>query len=127
LTRIVSIIDDEIDILHLFRDALQDIPEISLFTFTDPTLAFEHFKYNESEYAVVLSDFRMPGMNGMELIKKIKDRKQSVRTILMTAFETNDILFHEYTANKIINGFLQKPIRLVDVLKEINKQLRATK
>jgi DNA-binding NtrC family response regulator len=111
------------DILYLFRDCLQGIPGIKLFVFTDPIAAYEHFKYNESKYALVLSDYRMPGMDGMELIKKIKDTKQSVRTILMTAFQTNDKLFHEYTSKKIINGFLQKPVKIEDIRNEVRKQL----
>lgn len=95
----------------------------SVFTFTDPTLALEHFKENESDYALVLSDYRMPGMSGLELIKQIKDRKPSVRTLLMTAFEVDNNLIQECTVNKILNGYLQKPVRINDLRQEINNQL----
>jgi YesN/AraC family two-component response regulator len=59
---------------------------------------------------VLLSDFRMPEINGIDLIKKIKESNPFVRTILMTAFEINDELFKDYIKNEIINAFLQKPI-----------------
>ncbi len=65
----------------------------------------------------------MPGLNGMELLRKIKDLNRFVRTILMTAFEIDNTLFQEYTKMKIINGFLQKPIGLHDLIKEVNTQL----
>jgi DNA-binding NtrC family response regulator len=65
----------------------------------------------------------MPGLNGMELLKKIKDSNPFVRTILMTAFTIDDKLFREYTKKKIINRFLQKPIGLHDLIKEVNTQL----
>jgi hypothetical protein len=42
-----------------------------------------------------------------------------VRTILMTAFEIDDNLFRDYTKKKIINGFLQKPIGIHDLIIEV--------
>jgi DNA-binding NtrC family response regulator len=66
----------------------------------------------------------MPGLNGMELIKKVKDLNPFVRTILMTAFAIRDNSFQENAKKEIINGFLQKPIRLEDLCAEVNKQLQ---
>lgn len=121
--RLVVIVDDEMDITVLFRDALQKIKGVSVFTFTDPKIALEHFRTNNAHYVVLLSDFRMPELNGIDLIKKIKDSNPFVRTILMTAFEINDELFKDYTKNEIINAFLQKPISLDTLIKEVSSQL----
>ena len=121
--RLVAIVDDERDITVLFHDALDMIKGISIFTFTDPVMAFEHFKINKEHYVLIISDFRMPGLNGMELLKKMKDANPSVRTILMTAFEVNDVNFREYIKQKIINSFLQKPIKLADLHVEVVKQI----
>jgi hypothetical protein len=41
----------------------------------------------------------------------------------MTAFESNDELFQEYTKKQIINGFFQKPIRLHNLRDEVNNQI----
>jgi DNA-binding NtrC family response regulator len=71
--KLVAIIDDELDITGLFRDALGQISGISIFTFTNPIMAFEHFKINRKDYHLIVSDLRMPGMNGIELIKRIKE------------------------------------------------------
>ena len=65
----------------------------------------------------------MPGLDGMEFLKKIKDLNRFVRTILVTEYTIDDNLFQEYTKKKIINGFLQKPIGLHDLIKEVNTQL----
>jgi DNA-binding NtrC family response regulator len=121
--RIVGIVDDDPGITMFFHEALKSIPGITIFTFTDPVLALEHFQVNGYAYVTVISDFKMPGLNGMELLKRIKDSNRFVRTILMTAFEIDDNLFQEYTKKKIINGFLQKPIGLHDLIKEVNTQL----
>lgn len=121
--RIVSIVDDDPGITMFFHEALRTIPGITIFTFTDPILALEHFQVKGDAYVLAISDFKMPGLNGMELLRKIKDSNRSVRTILMTAFTIDDNLFQEYTKKKIINGFIQKPIGLHDLVKEVNTQL----
>ena len=122
-SRLVGIVDDEQDITKLFHDALGVINGITIFTFTDPIMALEHFTINKEKYVLVISDLRMPGINGMELIKKIKNVNLFVRTILMTAFEIDDKLFQEYTKKGLINGLLQKPIRLANLQEEVNNQL----
>lgn len=67
----------------------------------------------------VISDFKMSGLNGMEFLKKIKDLNPYVRTILITAFQIDDKVFLDYTKKKIINSFLQKPICMHDLLREV--------
>lgn len=121
--RLVAIIDDELDITVLFRDAIRGIGGISIFTFTDPTLALEHFKINRKDYRLIISDLRMPGINGIELLKRIKELNPLVRTVLMTAFEFDDELFRKNVEKQIINGFLQKPIMLRNLVKEVDNQL----
>jgi hypothetical protein len=43
----VVIVDDEDDIAYLFRDALNNIPGVKAFAFSDPHLALEHFRHNK--------------------------------------------------------------------------------
>lgn len=124
---LVAIVDDELDIVNLFRDALSKIKELSIFTFTDPMVALEHIRMNKSNYAVVISDLRMPDMNGMDLIYNIKKENPLVRTLLMTAFEVDDKVFEEYVKNNIIDGFLQKPLKLKDLESEVQKQIKIYK
>lgn len=120
---LVAIIDDELDIVNLFREALNNIKTVSIFTFTDPMAAFEHVRINNSAYVLIISDLRMPGINGIDLIYKIKRVNPLVRTLLMTAFEANDNVFEEYIKNGLINGFLQKPIKLGELRTEVIKQI----
>jgi DNA-binding NtrC family response regulator len=120
---LVAIVDDELDIVNLFRDALDRIKGLSIFTFTDPLTAFEHIRMNKGKYAVVISDLRMPGINGMDLIYKIKKENPLIRTLLMTAFEVDDKVFEDHVKNKIIDGFLQKPLKLSVLESEVHKQI----
>ena len=122
-SKLVAIVDDEDDIAKLFLDALGTINGITIFAFTDPVMALEHFKLNKENYVLVISDLRMPGLTGTELIEELKKSNRFIRTILMTAFTINDNLFQEFTKKELINGFLQKPIRLDDLRAEVNNQL----
>jgi DNA-binding response OmpR family regulator len=72
--RIVSVVDDDISTTIFFHEALrQNIDGISVFSFTDPVKAFEHFTENKENYALVISDLRMPGLNGFSIAQKSKD------------------------------------------------------
>jgi len=122
--RLIAIVDDEPDILKLYQDFFTKIKGISIFTFTDPLMALEHFRMNKNEYVLVISDLRMPNLDGLELVKLIKDLNPLVRTILMTAFAIKDELIQEYLREEIINDILQKPILLPDLYDQVRKQLR---
>lgn len=121
--RIVSIVDDELDIAQLFHEALCRIYGISIFSFNDSAKALEHFTNNKDKYVLVISDLRMPGINGFELLKKMKTVNASVRTILMNEYELNDKLFHQYL--KVIDKFIRKPINLDELYQEVNNQVHA--
>ena len=121
--KIVSIVDDELKNAHLFHSALCTIKGIKVFEFTDPVKALQHLKLNNKDYAVMISDLRMPVINGVQLLKTVKDLNPLARTILMTAYDIDDNLIRAYTEKEIINSFLKKPIELNQLLSEVNKQI----
>ena len=112
----IAVIDDEADLANLFKDALSQIHGVQVFAFTDALLALEHFKANHQNYLVIISDYRMPTMTGMELLSKIKDVNPAVTRIMMSAFEIQDEIYQEY---KCVDKFLQKPVLMVDLIKEV--------
>ena len=123
VNKIVSIVDDELKTAQLFHSALRTIKGINVFEFTDPVKALQHLKLNKKDYAVMISDLRMPVINGVQLLKTVKDLNPLARTILMTAYDMDDNLIREYTTKEIINSFLKKPIELNQLLSEVNKQI----
>jgi DNA-binding NtrC family response regulator len=121
--RLIGIVHDELVIVQLYRNALI-APGFSVSAFTNPLIAFEHFKVNKKSYVLIISDLRMPSLDGIGLIKKVKNMNPDIRTILVTAFEVDDNIFEQYTRENIIDGFLQKPITLRDLVTEVENQLR---
>ena len=121
--KIVSIVDDELSTTNLFYEALRTISGIDVFRFTDPIEALDHLKMNKRDYAVMISDLRMPVINGVQLLQAVKDLNPLTRTILLTAYNIDDSLLREYTKKEIINCFLQKPIGVDHLRSEVCKQI----
>ena len=121
--RIVGVVDDEIDITTLFHDVLcENILDASVYAFNDPIAALKHFTENKESYALIISDLRMPGLNGLELLKKVKSSNPNVRTILMSAYNFDeDPTYVEYMKDGVIDTTIEKPItinRLCQIVKE---------
>jgi DNA-binding NtrC family response regulator len=124
-SRNVSVVDDDIYIAKLFHEALsENIDGISVFSFTDPVKAFEHFTEHKENYVLVIADLRMPGLNGLELLKKVKTSNPKVRTILMSAYSfEEDILFLKYMEEGVINATIDKPVTMNSLYQTVRDQL----
>jgi DNA-binding NtrC family response regulator len=118
----ILIVDDEFDIVSIFKQALNK-KGFHVFGFTDPLLALEHFQINVKRYRLVISDLRMPGMNGYEFVKKVNEIKPEIRIFLMTAFEINDVEFKKLLPKVKIEGLLQKPFSLADLVNTVSKYI----
>lgn len=123
--RIVSIVDDDIDTTRLFNDALcGNIDGIRVITFNDPIMALQHFTENKQNYALVISDLRMPNLNGLELLEKIKKLNDKVRTMLINAHEIeNDVVFQHYLQLGIIDSYIPKPVTINQLCQKVRDEL----
>lgn len=100
----------------IFRHALSKYG-YTVFGFTDPALALEHFKTNARDYALVISDVRMPQMNGFELAEKVKAIKPDTKIVLMSAFEVTDLEFSRSIVEA--NNFLRKPVDIKTLVQKV--------
>lgn len=124
----ILLLDDEFDIATVLKQGLEK-QGFRVFGFTDPLLALEHFQINFEQYGLVISDLRMPGMNGYEFIKRVKEIKSKVKVFLMTAFEIDDTEFRRVLGSVTINEFIQKPVSVkvlgIMLRKHINIEKKA--
>jgi len=104
----VLVVDDEPDIVNLIKQWLR-INGLKVSPFTDPVMALEDFKVNCKTCSLILSDIRMPGINGYEFVKNAKEIDKQVKVILMSAFEINEKEFHNLLPDIKVDAFLQKP------------------
>jgi two-component SAPR family response regulator len=114
----ILVLDDDYDIVQIFTRGLERKYGKRVFGFTDPFVALDHFKMNLDDYAVLISDIRMPKMNGYEFVKRAKEIKYDIKICLITAFEINNVEFSKVLPSIKIDEFIQKPISL-DKLTEI--------
>ena len=123
--KIVSVVDDDLNTTELFHVALsENIDGISVVSFNDPIIALEHFAANKDAYVVVISDLRMPGLNGLELLKKVKNSNPKVRTILMSAYNFDeDLLFLKYMKEGIIDSSIDKPVTINRLCQRVRDEL----
>jgi DNA-binding NtrC family response regulator len=119
----ILVVDDEFDIVNLIKQALQK-QGFTTYAFTDPLLALEHLKTNSESYGLVLADVRMPAMNGFELVKKIKSMHPTIKLLLMSAFEFNDRDLSKVLNSIKIDGYIQKPVSIKQLINIIERHLQ---
>ena len=98
-----------------------------MFSFTDSFLALEHLKINAFNYNLVISDLRMPGMNGFEFLTKVKEIKSDIMIFLMTAFEVSDMQSSVAISSLKINEFIVKPFSIHNLNVIIDKYVSLKK
>jgi len=116
----ILIVEDEIELASLYREFVNDLG-YDVDSFTDPSLALEHFKYSSKEYSLVLTDLRMASMSGIELALKMREINDTMKIFLMTAFDVTDIENQIQYKLARIDRIIQKPIKL-SILKYILNQ-----
>ena len=125
--KIVSVVDDDLNTTELFHIALsENIDGISVVSFNDPVIALEHFTANKDAYVLVIADLRMPSLNGLELLKKVKSSNPKVRRLLMSAYNFDeDLLFLKYMEEGIIDSSIDKPVTMNRLYQRVLEQLNA--
>lgn len=117
-SHLIMLVDDEEDLLILYRKFLKEAGYDTV-TFTDPLMAFEHFKQNPHRYSVVVTDLRMPNMDGICLIQRMKELNKHVKTLLVTAYFREYLLGNQEFKHTQINGILEKPFEFNELRSKI--------
>ena len=117
--RSVIIVDDEIEHADLFKEFLKK-EGFNAISFTDPIMALEYFKETSSKHSLMITDMRMPDINGIDLAKNIREINNEIKIFLMTAFDAKDLKDHENFKIARIDRIIQKPIRFPDLREMIN-------
>jgi DNA-binding NtrC family response regulator len=112
------VVDDDSDIVQVLKMGLLK-NRFLVDAFTNPEEALQSFKSNAESYSLLLSDMRMPALSGIQLARKAKEINPNVKVVLMTAFEIRDEEFSKVFPSSRVDGFLQKPITIRDLINKI--------
>ncbi|MEZ5083483.1 MAG: response regulator transcription factor [Bacteroidales bacterium] len=115
----VLIVEDDPEIRDWMQSVLLQADGINcLLAFHDAESCIK--QYDEKDPDVVIMDIHLPGMNGIECIKKIKPLKPRVQFIMFTVFEDDENVFESLCAGA--SGYILKnttPEKLVDAIREL--------
>ena len=120
----VLVLDDDFDPARLVKQILQKDGFKNVFAFTDPLLALEHFRINHKDYSLIISDIRMPVMNGFQFISEARKINPKVKILLMTAFEINDKEFAQVLPKPKIDGLIRKPATSKEILNIVSTVIK---
>lgn len=116
----VMIVEDEMGLAITLADTIRKASKnaYDVLICNTPQEALDHLA--GTVFDLVISDLRLPGMSGLELIEKIRQRTPGTHTILMTGYGSQEV---EEKAQKITDAYLTKPFDLPDILKLIQRTL----
>lgn len=109
----ILVVDDEADVEPMFRQKFRRDIKAKRIDFHFELSASAALAYLESpvvraEATLILSDINMPGMNGLELLRIIKEKYPALTVFMVTAYgdEQSKKVAKEHGAN----GFINKPV-----------------
>ena len=121
----VMFVDDEKDILSTVKRGLESNNAFTVETFSSGESALQAFEsHPESYYDLVITDIRMPKMNGFELYRRIKEKNQSMKIAFITAFEINKEEFNKVMPSVNVIDFISKPLSVSSLITKLKSMLK---
>jgi CheY-like chemotaxis protein len=117
----ILLIDDDKDTVYTFDIYLKSIG-FTIVSFVNPVEALNYFNKNFTNCSLVITDYAMPLLSGLDLIEKIreKDRNYKINIIVISATIKNDIInYNDKFLNLKVDKFLEKPLSLEKLKDEI--------
>ena len=114
----ILVVDDEAEQLDSLRVGLKS-RRFNVFEALNAEDALKRLNHGPEKIDIVITDYAMPGMNGMELLKKLREKNKTLPVILMTAYSKKDLVVD--ALRNSCNSFIEKPFSLDQLLKEIDR------
>ena len=112
----VLIIDDEVMVLDALKVILEDLG-YGVEGYSDPVEGEQ--AAIAGDYDLVLSDLRMPGKNGADVVKSILEKKPEARVLVITAFPS-DTLAEKALASGAL-GLVRKPFEISKIVEYLGE------
>lgn len=116
----ILIVDDDSSTRNLISDAIRDEGFCSLTEVEDGFKALDLFK--EKPYDLVISDIKMPGMSGIELLSKLKEIEPATSVIIITGYPSIDVSISAMKYGAV--DFLTKPFSIDDLIFKVKLYLK---
>ena len=112
----VLLVEDEATVAFLMKESLVDLgSDYHVGTAASGEEALG--KMEKTKWDLVVTDLRMPGITGLELIRTLKDKSPTTMTVLMTAYGSEEV---QQAAQRLnVYNYLTKPFPLADLRRVI--------
>ncbi|KAA3663591.1 MAG: response regulator [Chloroflexi bacterium] len=120
----VLVIDDEKIVCEAVTDIL-DLEGIPVLQATDGQTGIDMYQQHQSDIGLVLLDLSMPGMDGYETWRGLRQVNPYVRVILSSGYDEKEVL-HRFDEDSLL-GFLKKPYKLNTLIDMVQQHLPADK
>jgi two-component system, NtrC family, response regulator AtoC len=114
----VAVIDDEPIVLREVTRGLEK-ENLAIETFSDGESALK--RLNQARFDLVLCDLRLPGMDGMEVLKAVQGRQPSTEVIIMTGYGSVDAAIAAIQAGAF--HFATKPVKIAELRPLVRRAL----
>jgi len=114
----IMVIDDEKIVGDMAKLSLeQEGYQVETFLNAEPALK----RMQEEKFDVVVTDYKMKGIDGMEVLRTVKDRYPATQVIMITAFANLDAAIE--ALRRDVHDFFPKPVKIKELKASIKRAL----
>lgn len=117
----VLVVEDEKMVLTVIINVLK-MGGIPAAGFANPSEALTYFTVNSGNVEMVITDFGLPRMNGVEFAKKIKEIKDSTLMILTSGYNCDGLGFDD-EIRSLFHATFNKPIAAMELMQKVKSLL----
>jgi signal transduction histidine kinase len=122
-TKRILIVDDEEKVVFFLREALAGSSDhYEVVGVRSGAEALQQIRIQK--FDLVITDQRMSGMQGLELLEQIREHSPTTRLVLMTAYGTEEV--QEAARRLQVTHFFNKPFRVQELIDVVQHALGAT-
>jgi CheY-like chemotaxis protein len=121
----VMAVDDEVKVVTTIQEILQSCG-YTTGCFIEPDRAIKEIRSKGKDYALVITDIRMPDMNGFEFARSIRQTNPDIPIVFMTSFEISKSEFSLMFPSAPVADLITKPFNKAELLGVVRKYLGVT-
>lgn len=120
MTQKILAIDDELHMLKLLERIIIDKTSYQVTTLNNSLELPDFLK--EREFDLIITDLKMPGMDGLDVLKFIKENNRMEEVIIITAFGSLDSATEALSSG--VFDYITKPFKKEEIINTINRAMR---
>ncbi len=118
----IMVVDDEKDIVMVISKVLERW-KFKVDGFSSPFKALEAFRKEPDAFDLIITDVRMPGMSGPELVKEILAIRPQMSKIFISAFNLDHESFGAMPAEELKKDLLSKPVTMPQLCEAVKSKI----